>query len=147
MRLTAKQILLPIAGLLAIGLFAQSKAAKFLNFFIKGAALAWDAATPVLKLDVAVQNPSNQQFVVRSISGTAYLRDATAGTFSMFQTVVINPNSEAVIPLYVRLNPSGIVSDLIRMMQVGGSGITVRLQGHVNANGFVNELSLNYKIT
>lgn len=125
---------------------AQSKAAKTLNYFIQGIALAFDGFIPLLRLDIAVQNPSNEQFVIKSISGTAWLGDTNAGNFSMFQTVVIAPNAQNVVPVVVRLNPSGIVSDLIRLIQKGGYQMDLRIKGYVNANGFVNELDLDYKV-
>lgn len=125
---------------------AQSRAAKTLNYFIQGIALAWDGFTPLLKLNIAVQNPSNEQFVIRSISGSAWLGDTNAGNFSMFQTVVIAPNAHSVVPIVVRLNASGIVSDLIRLIQKGGYQMDLRIKGFVNANGFVNELNLDYKV-
>lgn len=146
LHLQAKHILLPVAGLLAIGLYAQSRAAKFLNFFIDSVAFAFDQAQPVLRLNIMVQNPSNEQFVIRSITGNAYLGETKAGSFSMFQTITIPPNNQQLVPLYVRLLPSGIVSEFIRMIQLGGNPMTVRLQGFVNANGFVNELALDYKV-
>ena len=146
MQLQAKHLLLPIGCLLAIGLFAQGKAAGMLSYIVKSAGLSFEGVTPVLKLNVTVQNPSNQQFVIRSITGEATIDGDTVGNFYMFQTVAVYPNSEQIVPLYVRLNSTAIVSDLVRLIQLGGNSLEVRMKGFINVNGFVSDLNLNYKV-
>ena len=147
LKLKPAYILLPVAAFIAISLFAQKTAAGFLNYLIKSVAISFEGITPVLKIDVMVQNPSNQQFVIRSISGDALANDQVIGTFSMFQQVIISPNSQIALPVIVRLNPLAIVSDLVTLI-LRGSGISqvIKLKGYVNANNIVAPLELSYKV-
>ncbi len=146
--LKGSQILLPLAGLLALGLLLLKKAAGSLNYFIRGVAIAFEGITPVLRLDIVVQNPSNQTFVVRSITGDVSVDSSVVGNASMFQTVTIAGNAQAVLPVQVRLSPLAIVSDLVSII-TKGSGIpkTIVFKGYVNANEVVNDIDLTYKIS
>lgn len=147
MALKPSQLLLPVAGLLAIGLLLQKKAAAALHYFIKGVAISFEGITPVLRIDIMVQNPSNQSFTVRSIVGSLFVDGDKVGDASMFQTVTIAPNSQAVMPVQVRLSPLAIVSDLVSLI-TKGSGIpkTLTFNGYVNANEIVNDVNMTYSI-
>lgn len=106
-----------------------------------------DGFTPILRVNIGIQNPSNQQFVVRSIVGQLQANGENIGNVSTFQATVINPNSEAILPVYVRLNPIGIVTDIIALIQ-GGGGIsqTIRLKGTANVNNTLAPIDVTYKI-
>lgn len=147
LKINPRVVLLPIAALVAFGLYAQKRAAGFLNFYIQSVALAFDNLTPVLRLNIVVQNPSNEQFIVRSLTGQVYANDNPIGNVSSFVTVYVNPNSQVVLPVYVRLNVVSIVSDLLTLIQ-GGGGMsqTIKIKGNVNANSLVSPIDLSYKI-
>jgi len=147
LKINPRAILLPIAALVALGLYAQKRAAGFLNFYIQSVALAFDNFTPVLRLNIVVQNPSNEQFIVRSLTGQVFANDQPIGNVSSFVTSYVNPNTQIVIPVYVRLNLVSIVSDLVTLIQ-GGGGMsqTIKIKGVVNANSIVSNIDLTYKI-
>lgn len=143
----AAHILLPVAGIVAIGLLMTKKAAGTLTYYIKKVSLNFEGITPIIRLDIGIQNPSNSQFVVRSIAGDVLANNTVIGNASAFQTIVVSPNSEATLPLYIRLSALAIVSDLVSII-TKGSGIpqTLSFKGYVNANDFVTDLNLSYKI-
>lgn len=147
MRLKPAQILLPVAGLLVVGLLLQKKAAGALNYFINKVAIAFEGITPVLRLDIVIQNPSNEGFVVRSITGDITSNGSVIGNASMFQTITISPNSQTLMPVFVRLSPLAVVSDLVSLI-TKGSGIpqTITFKGYVNANEIVSDINMTYKI-
>lgn len=146
-RLKPIHLLAPIAGLLALGVFAQKTASGFLNYFIRSVALSWDGATPLLRVMVAIQNPTNQKFTIRSIVGTLYINDHKAGNVSMFQTIVVNPNTQNELPVIVRLDPVAIVSDLLTLIErQSGNPQVLKLDAVINANGFVSNLAMIYKL-
>lgn len=148
MTLKPAYILLPLAGLFALGLFAQKRASAMLTYLIDGIGFAWEGTAPLLRLDMIVQNPSNEQFTIKSIVANAYTNGHTLGNISMFQTIVINPHSVQVLPVFVRMNLSAVVSDLIALLQKGsGNPQEITLKGYVNANGFVSPLNMTYKLT
>lgn len=146
-RLKPIHLLAPIAGLLALGVFAQKTASGFLNYFIRSVALSWDGATPLLRVMVAIQNPTNQKFTIRSIVGTLYINDHKAGNVSMFQTIVVNPNTQNELPVIVRLDPVAVVSDLLTLIErQSGNPQVLKLDAVINANGFVSNLAMTYKL-
>lgn len=147
MKISPKAILLPVAALVAVSLYAQKRASGFLSFYIQGIALAFEGITPVLRLNVVLQNPSNEQFVVRSLTGQVFANDELIGNISSFVTVYVNPNSAVVLPVYVRLNVISIVSDLITLIQGGGGfSQTIKVTGTANANSIMTPINLSYKI-
>jgi late embryogenesis abundant protein len=148
LRLKPAHILIPVAGAVALGLLMTKKASGALNYFVSKVAVSFDGFTPVLRLDIAIQNPTNSQFVVKSIAGDVLANDSVIGNASMFQTLVVPPNAQTIMPVYVRLSPLAIVSDLVSII-TKGSGIpqTIKFKGYVNANDFVTDLSLSYNIT
>jgi len=145
--LRASQLLLPIAGLIALGLYAQKTAAGYLNYYIRSVALSFDGIVPVLKVDLNIQNPSNQQSTIRSITGNVSANGKNIGNFSMFETIQVNPNSQVILPVYVRLAVVPIVSDLVTLILRGsGNSVEIDLKGFVNANNIVSSIDLTYKI-
>lgn len=148
MKLKAAHILIPVAGLVVAGLLLSKKASGYLNYYIKKLAVSFSGFTPLLKIDVAVQNPSNEQFVITSIAGDVKADGSVIGSGSLFQQVVIAPNSESVLPVVVRLSPLAVVSDLINIItKQSGIPMTVGFDGYVNANGFVTPIDLVYNVT
>src|SRR5688572_4293065 len=116
-RIKPIHVLLPVAGLLALGAMAQKRASGFLNYYIKGLQIAYDNYRIILRVRVNVQNPSNEQFTIRSISGNVFANGEKIGLVSMFETVVINPNAQTELPLDILLDPVGAVSELITLIQ------------------------------
>jgi len=126
---------------------AQKKASGFLNYFVKALQLSWDGADPLLRVTVAVQNPSNEQFIIRSIVGNLFINEQKAGNVSMFETITINPNRQTDIPLIVMLDPVAVVSDLLTLIQrQSGNPQEIKLVALVNANGFVQGMTVKYKL-
>jgi len=148
LRIKPIHIFLPLAALIAVGIFQTKKAAGMLSYFIRSLAVSFDGQIPILRITVAVQNPSNEQFTIKSIVGTLYSNDQKAANISMFQTVVINPNSQIDLPIIARLDTAAIVSDLITFLTRGsGNPIEIRLDAKANVNSFVTDLDLKYKLT
>jgi len=147
MRIKASTILLPLAGVFALMLYLQKGAAKLLNYVIQRVQLNFQGTTPVLRVDVGVQNPSNTDFTIKSIAGDAIAGGQVIGNFSMFQTIVVASNAQTTLPIDIRLNTLGVVADLIKVITQGyGNTTTITLDGNVNANGFVQPLKLEYKL-
>lgn len=147
-RFKPAHILLPLGVLVGLGLFAQKVASGFLNYFIKALAVSFDGFTPLLRVTVAVQNPSNQQFIIRSIVGNIFINETKAGNVSMFETITINPNTQTELPVVVRLDQIPAVSDLLVLIQrQSGNPQEIKLVALINANGLVNGITMTYKLT
>lgn len=147
-KLKPSHLILPIVGLVAAGLLLMKKGAATLGYYIQKVGISIDGFTPILRLDVGVQNPSNQSFTIRSIAGSVTVDGQPVGTVSMFETIVVAPVSQAIIPVYIRLSPLAIVSDLVSII-TKGSGIpkTIVFNGYVNVNELVDDVQLTYKLS
>lgn len=136
-----------IAALVATTLFAQKRAAGYLQFFVQGVAVAFDGITPVLKVNLAIQNPSNQRFVIKSLVAELTANGSTIGNVSSFQTVNVAPNSQMILPILIRLSLLAVAMDIVNLIQTrSGVSQQIKLKGAVNANDMLIPLELDYKI-
>lgn len=149
---TAGTVLLAATAFVGFLVFSKKKAIGLLNYFIAGIAIAFDGFTPVLRVSVGIQNPSNEDFQIRSFVGNLFTIDADGtkvkiGNVSAFDTLYIRAASQATYPVYVRMNVIPIVTDLVNaIMQGSGFSREIKLEGTVNASGIVAPISLNYQI-
>ncbi len=151
-RSKAGDILLVTTAFVAFLVFSKRQAIGLLNYFISGIAIAMDGTTPVMRVEVAIQNPTNEDFQIRSFVGNLFAIDAlgqshTIGNVSAFGSIWVRSASQAIYPVYVRLNIGAIVSDIVNaIMQGSGPGHTIILDGTVNASGIVAPIRVDYKL-
>lgn len=146
-RLKPVHLLAGVAGIIALSAFTLKTASGFLNYFIRSVQVAWDGSTPLLRVMVAIQNPTNQKFTIRSIVGSLLINEQKAGNVSMFQTIVINPNTQNELPVIVRLDPVAVVSNLLELVERNsGNPQVIKLDAIVNANNIVSDLTMTYKV-
>jgi LEA14-like dessication related protein len=139
-------LLIAIAGA-AYWYFAEKKAITLLNYYVQGVAVDFDGLTPIMKINIGIQNPSNQNFTVRDFIGNLTANGQNIGTMSAFTPLEIPAASQAFYPVLIRMNAIGIVEDIISLIQSQtGISQTVVLDGYVNANGIVAPVHLSYKI-
>lgn len=143
----AKNLIIPVLAVAAYFVYTQKKAIGLLNYYIKNVGLSFDGSTPLLLLNIGIQNPSNAQFVVNDFVGNISANGNNVGTIYSFTKLIVPPASQVVYPVIVRMNLISIVSDIINVIQTG-SGISqnIVLTGVVNASGIVAPVTLNYKI-
>jgi hypothetical protein len=136
-----------VAGVAGLYLWNLSKAASNLTYYpgnVTGFSLS--DYSPVITVDLHVQNTSNVDFTINSLAGNVLSDGTIIGNISNFTPVRIPANSQGTIPLTLTLQPLGVVNDIISII-TGGSGLrNLLLQGSVNANGFQQTLSVPYKI-
>lgn len=143
----AKDILIPAGLIIAWFVFAQRKALNLLSFLITKIKLSFEGITPILNVNLVIQNPSNEKYTINSFVGNLQSGTEIIGNVSSFVPTVILPNSQTTYPLTIRLSLIGVVSDLIALIQQG-SGIsqTLILNGYLNASGIVAPVNISYKI-
>jgi hypothetical protein len=140
-------VVLLLAGAGAVYLWNLSKAAGNLIYSpgdISGFRL--DGISPVLYVDLVVQNTNNVSFTINSLAGNVLSNDTVIGNISNFTPVVLPGNAEAIIPLTLKLQPIGLVSDIISIITGGVGNRDLRIKGTVNANGMQEGFELIYKI-
>src|SRR5574337_399054 len=142
-----KDVLIPAGLLIAWLVFAQRRAINLLNYLIEGVSLSFDGITPVLNLEIEVQNVSNENYTINSFVGALYSGQTLIGNVSTFTPVKILPSSQTKMTLQIRLSLISVVSDLVNLIRQG-SGIaqTLTLNGYINASGIVAPIMITYKV-
>jgi LEA14-like dessication related protein len=142
-----KDIFIAALAVAAYYAYTTKKAIGQLNYYIKGVGLSFDNFSPLLLLQIEVQNPSNAAFTINSFVGNLSSGGDNIGNVSSFAKVVVAPASQIIYPIVVRLNLVTIVSDLVNLItKKSGIPQEVELTGYVNASGIVSSINLKYKI-
>lgn len=144
---TGTKILTATGLVIAYNLFAKKRAAGFLNFYpAKVTDIGFDGYTPVATIGLAAQNPSNQTFTIRAITGNLTSNGYMIGNISQFTNQVISPTASSVIYLQIRLSLLSVVNDLITAFQTNNFSQDMEFKGTVNVDGILQELDLKYKV-
>lgn len=143
---TSTIIALTFAGGLALYFFNKSRSAGFLNFYLKNAELKFSGITPILTLGLAIQNPSNSSFTIKSVVGNLYSNSYLIGNVSAYGEKIVAPASEQIYPLEVRLSLIGVVSDLVKVFTGGGIAQQVEFDGAINVDNLTQPLDFKYTI-
>ncbi len=144
-------ILLVGGGLIAWNLYSRTQAAKSLNF-LPGQIKSFDYVNgyPVITIGLIVQNTSNHSFNLLSIAGNVKsVKDGTSyilGYVSDFTPQVIPPISETEIPLAIRLQLAGVLSDILTSLNAGFDQ-SISLQAYANVDQLQVPIDYNYKLT
>lgn len=140
-------ILATAAALIAYNLFAKTKASGTLNFYpTKVINLGFDGLTPVATLGLAAQNPSNQRFTIRAITGNVSSNGYLIGNISQFMNQVIEPTASSTLYIDIRLSLLSVVNDLITAFQTNNFSQDMIFKGWINVDGFLQPLEIKYKV-
>lgn len=144
---TGHAIVTAATALVAYNLFTKSQASGTLNFYpTKVSNIGFDGVTPVATIGLAAQNPSNQRFTLRAITGNLSANGYVIGNISQFLQQVIQPTSSSVIYFDVRLSLLSVVSDVIEAFQTNNYSQELRFEGWINVDGFLQKLDIKYKV-
>lgn len=84
--------------------------------------------------------------MIRSISGELYANGYLVGNIGNFGILSIQPNSEGVIYITVRLMLIGLTNEIIRVFQFGNFSQDLVLKGFVNVDNYQIPLNMQYSI-
>lgn len=140
-----KGVLLIAGAILAYNAFAKSTAAGNILFYpdnihsvdIGGSGL-------ILTAKIRVQNTSGQKFVIRSFAGNVFDNGSLVGNAENFQTVEVNPNSQILYPITIRIGWFGIADKIIEAWSSNGIGVKMDIKGSVNAENQQVKVALTY---
>ena len=139
--------LLLFGGIGLLWYLNTSRSAANLNYYpgnVTG--MSFSGISPVATVELIVQNTSNVDFTINSISGNAYTDSTLIGNVSDFSPQVIPANSQRAIPLTITLFSIGIIDQIISAFQNGFTQKKIDITGTVNANGFQVPLQLSYNV-
>lgn len=140
-------VLLVGGGLIAYTMFTKKAALGSLNFYpasIKN--IHFDGSTPVMTIGLAVQNTSNQKFILRSMAGNLYANSYMVGNLSFFQEQQILPNSQGTLWVDIRMSLIGAVQDIIRDFQNNNFSQELHLDAYANIDNYQVPIDLKYKV-
>ena len=140
-------VLLTGGAIIAFNAMQKAQASGTLNFYpasVKN--IRFDGITPVVTLGLAIQNPSNQRFTIKSFAGNLYANDILIGNVSSYVNTIVAPNSQTVYDLNIRLSILGIVNDIIEAFQGNGLRQELELQAWINVDSFVVPVNIKYSI-
>ncbi len=144
---TGQAIALTAVALIGYNLIAKAKASDTLNYYPAGLPrIRFEGATPVLTIGLAAQNVSNQRFTIRSIAANVSANGFLVGNVSYWLPQVIEPRSQSVLTLDIRLSLLAVVNDIINAVQTGEISQEITLKGWVNVDGFQSPLEMKYKL-
>jgi hypothetical protein len=141
------EVLLLLAGAAGLYFWNLSKAAGNLIYFpgnITGFRL--DGISPVIYVDLIIQNTNNVSFTINSLAGNVLSDSTVIGNIANFTPIEVAGNSQTEIPLTLVLQPIAIVGDLIAIITGGVGKRNLQVHGTVNANGIQEGFDLNYNI-
>ena len=135
------------AGVFAYSLFSKASAGNALVWFPKGIrAITFSGGSPVIELNLGVGNPTNQSFTLKALAGNLFTNGTYIGYISTYNSITMQPASEAIIPIKIKLSPLGIVSELLDDIQSGGWKQKLALEMRANVDNLVIPVKLNYTI-
>lgn len=135
-----------VAGVAGIWLWNLSRAVNNLTYIpdnITGFSLG---PPPLLTTGLIVQNTSNIDFTVHSISANVTTDGTLIGYISDFTPVTIPANSQRSVPLTLILQPLGVVNTIISIINGGVGSRNIAVDGTMNASGVQLPLSLSWKV-
>lgn len=146
--MTPGQITLLTGGaILAYLLFSKVHAGGNLNFYPdKVTDISVSSGNPIMTVLLRVQNTSGQNFTVNSIAGNVYANQYLIGNAENFQPVQIHPNSQALLPVRLRLNWFGIVNDIINAFEGGPFKQVVEFEATANVDNLQIPVNVVFNI-
>ena len=96
---------------------------------------------PVFNIDMAVANPTNQEIIVKSITGTLNVQNAGVATVQAFGDQKIQANSETIIKLQARPSAIGIFETIRELLEQPAGSTRVSFTGTANVDGLVVPIS------
>lgn len=144
---TGEALLLGGAALVLYNFYAKGTAAQGLYFYPAAVRnIRMEGGAPTMTLGIAVQNVSNQKMVLHAFAGNLIADGYNAGNISSFTRQEINPRSQTVLLVEVKLNPIAIVQEIIQIFQYSNFSMEIKLSAQANVDYQVVPVTLKYKI-
>ena len=130
-----KTIFWLIGGAAALYIFSRYSFSKKAIFLLRSVSPSGTFLQPTFTVDIAVQNPTNQRVVLKSLAGSVYVQDKYLGNVASFGDQFIEPNSESILKLTARPNAMGVFSSIKVLLTQPVGSVSVRFSGSANVDG------------
>jgi len=138
-----RNAILLIGGAVALYFLSRYQLSQKISFLLRGVRVGGGITSPVIMIDLAIQNPTNQRAILKSISGEVSANGQYIANLSAFGEQVIQPNSESVIKLSARPSAAGVGQFLVNLFKQKQQKVTTTFTGTANIDGVtypVNEM-------
>lgn len=126
-------IVAAVAGLYAITRLSFGK--KF-NLVLNSVRPSGSILKPLIAIEFGIQNPTSQQIVLKSISGTVFVNDKALSNVSMFGDKIVLPNAETFITVVARPSAIGVFQSIKELLTTPTGNNVIRFTGTANVDGF-----------
>jgi LEA14-like dessication related protein len=130
-----RNVFLLIGGAAALYFLSRYQLSRKISFLLRGVRVGGGITSPTITIDLAIQNPTNQRAVVRSVSGEVSANGQYIANLSAFGEQTIQPNSESVIKLSARPSAAGVGQFLFNLIKQKQQKVSVNFTGTANIDG------------
>jgi LEA14-like dessication related protein len=99
-----------------------------------------------MSIELIVQNTNSSQLYVQSFAGNLFSNSYLIGNVSSFQQIMIPGNSQRIFIVNVKLQPLGVVNDIINAFQTGSFTQFLKLDASANVDGVQLPVQLEFKV-
>lgn len=145
---TAKATVLVGGAALLLLAFKKAYSATALNFYPSQILSAdFVNGVPIVRVRVAVQNPTDSSFYMKSFVANLYANDSLVGTTYTYFGKSIAPLSTSYIDISLRLSLIGIATDLYQAI-VNHTGFSqqIKMVAHTLIDSILVPVTLDYKL-
>ena len=136
-----KRIFWIIGGAAALYFLSRYKFSQKANFLLRSVRVGGGLFSPVINIDLAVQNPTNSRLTFKSVSGSLSVNNQFLANVSAFGDQVIQPNSETILKLQARPSATGVFSSVRELLTTPVGSITATFTGSANIDGITYPIS------
>lgn len=126
-----------VGGAAALYFLSRFSFGQKSQFFLRSVKPSGSPLSPIINVEMAVQNPTNSTVTIKSITGSISINDKYLANVSAFGDQKVLPNQETIIKLTARPSAIGIFES-VRELLTSPIGTTVAsFQGSANVDGIV----------
>lgn len=134
-RALKKSIFWIIGGAAALYFISRLQFGRKANFILQSVKPGGTILQPIVKVQILVQNPTNQKVVVKSIVGSVYVDDKFLAYVSSFGDQIIEGNAESLVTINARPGVIGVFQTLKQLVTQPIGNIKIRFSGSANIDG------------
>jgi LEA14-like dessication related protein len=133
------------AGLIVFNRLQTAGSAERLKYVFKNIKAEFQSAFVVqVNIDIEIQNPTSNSFVIQSMAGDLSLNGQYLGNVSNFTATQITGNSATPYRVSVQLSTLSMSANLVSLL-TNFSGVTAKIDGTINVDNLGVPIMLSYK--
>lgn len=126
-----------IGGVAVWYVLSKTMLAKKVNLVLKDVRPGGKLLSPTINIDIAVQNPSNQQAILKSVTGNLYVNDKFVANFTNFDSQSIYPRAESIITITAKPGILGVYNTIKTLLAQRTGGLSATFTGSANVDGIL----------